>query len=239
MPSSMRSVWLVFAALLAGVVVSSLLWPNDNSAHKQDIVSLRETFSLPHSMSENSDDSKTQHAVVESPPEATNSKLPSLASPPDNQRNTDNEKNAQQELSGFITRVVDGDTVIARLADGELVRVRAIGINTPESVDPRRPVECFGKEAAARAREFLEGREVILRLDPTQGTHDRYGRLLAYIFRDDGLFFNLEMIAEGYAHEYTYRIPHQYQQTFQEVERAAREAQRGLWDPRTCNGNPS
>lgn len=235
---NMPSVWLVLAALLAGVVVPSLQWPHNNSAHEQDIASLRETFSLPHSMSENSDGSKKQHAVVESSPEAINSKLPPLASPPDNQRNTNNEKDAQQELSGLIARVVDGDTVIVRLADGELVRVRAIGIDTPESVDPRRPVECFGKEAAAYARELLEGREVILRLDPTQGTHDRYGRLLAYIFRDDGLFFNLQMIAEGYAHEYTYRIPYQYQQTFQEAQRAAREEQRGLWNPRTCHGKP-
>jgi micrococcal nuclease len=133
----------------------------------------------------------------------------------------------------LVSRVIDGDTLDVE-KDGIRVRVRLIGVDTPETVDPRRPVQCFGKEASLRAKELLEGRLVRLETDPSQGLYDRYDRMLAYVYLSDGTFFNKEMISQGYAHEYTHRSPYRYQPEFKVAERIAREEKRGLWADRVC-----
>lgn len=132
-----------------------------------------------------------------------------------------------------VIRVVDGDTLDVSVRGGE-VRLRMIGENTPETVDPRKPVECFGREASARAKALLSGQSVRVELDSTQGFLDKYGRVLAYVYLPDGTSLNKEMIAEGYAHEYTYRYPYKYQTEFKAAERTAREASIGLWGPGVC-----
>jgi micrococcal nuclease len=132
-----------------------------------------------------------------------------------------------------VVRVVDGDTV--DVSPGG--RIRLIGIDTPETVDPRKPVQCFGREASAKAHKLLDDKTIALEADPSQGERDRYGRLLRYIWLPDGRLFNLEMIAQGYAHEYTYATPYKYQTPFKQAERTAREQNRGLWAPTTCAGN--
>ncbi len=119
-------------------------------------------------------------------------------------------------------RVVDGDTL---LLEGD-ERIRLIGVDTPESVDPRRPVEAFGKEAAAFTRRLAEGRRVRLEFD--QERSDRYGRTLAYVYLEDGTFLNAEIIRQGYGHAYT-RFPFRYSEEFRSYEREAREQRRGLW----------
>ena len=91
-----------------------------------------------------------------------------------------------------------------------------------ETVDPRRPVQCFGKEASAEAKRLLTGARVRIAQDPTQDTRDKYGRLLAYLWLDDGLFFNKHMIEAGYAYEYTYRTPYQYRAEFKAAQKEAR-----------------
>jgi len=135
-----------------------------------------------------------------------------------------------------VVSVVDGDTVKLSI-EGKTQTIRLIGMDTPETVDPRKPVQCFGKEASNKAKELLTGRSVRIETDPSQGTLDKYGRTLGYIFRDDGLFYNKYMIEQGFAHEYTYNIPYKYQSEFKAAEKAARENQRGLWSPDTCNGD--
>ncbi len=131
-------------------------------------------------------------------------------------------------------RVVDGDTVDVEVA-GRRERVRLIGLNTPESVDRRRPVECFGREAARRARELLpEGTRIELEADPSQGEGDRYGRLLRYIRLPDGRNFAELMIAEEYGFEFTYRLPYREQTRFRAAQRQARTEGRGLWAPGVC-----
>lgn len=137
----------------------------------------------------------------------------------------------------IVTNVVDGDTIDVA-ASSEEVRVRLLGINTPESVDPRRPVECFSKEASAYAKELLFGNTVRLETDPTQDDRDRYGRLLRHVFLEDGTHVNLKLVAEGYAHEYTYERAGRYQEILRDAERTARVAQKGLWGPETCSGAP-
>ena len=134
-----------------------------------------------------------------------------------------------------VTQVVDGDTI--KVSNGRTLRL--IGVDTPETVDPRKPVQCFGREASARAHALLDGAEVQLEYDATQGRLDKYGRTLAYVWMADGRLYNETIIAEGYAHEYTYAIPYRYQDAFRAAERSARQAERGLWAPTTCAGDTS
>ena len=138
--------------------------------------------------------------------------------------------------SGVVVRVVDGDTVDVQSPSGVRERVRLVGLDTPETVDPRKPVQCFGQEAAGRARELLEGQPVTLEADPGQGPRDKYGRALAYLWLPDGRNAAEVLIAEGYGVEYTYRLPHNYQAPFRAAQEAARAAGAGLWAPETCAG---
>jgi micrococcal nuclease len=136
-----------------------------------------------------------------------------------------------------VTQVVDGDTIRVSRTGAAPETVRLIGIDTPEVVDPRQPVQCFGREASDHAKELLAGQQVRIEQDPTQDTRDKYGRLLAYVWLEDGTFFNEQMIADGYAKEYTYDHPYEYQAEFRAAEATARDAQLGLWAPDTCNGD--
>jgi len=140
-------------------------------------------------------------------------------------------------LDGAVTRVVDGDTIDVALDSGRIERVRLIGIDTPETVDPRKPVQCFGQEASAHAKELLDGQTVFVELDSSQGDRDRYGRLLAYISLNDGRDFGEAMIADGFAHEYTYDLPYVRQDAYRAAQDRAIAAQAGLWSPATCAGD--
>lgn len=146
-----------------------------------------------------------------------------------------------------VVKVIDGDT-ISIMKNGKTVTLRLIGLDTPETVDPRKPVQCFGKAASDKAKEILTGKTVRLEFDASQGTFDKYGRTLAYVFLADpstslgasGTSFNEYMIAAGYAHEYTYNLPYKYQKEFKAAESHAREEKKGLWaDPPAggCAGN--
>src|ERR1700742_1126862 len=104
---------------------------------------------------------------------------------------------AEPASSGRVVRVVDGDTLRVRLG-GREERVRYIGVDTPESVKPGTPVQCFAKAASAANKRLGPGRAVKLVRDAE--TRDRYGRMLAYVYRaSDGLFVNAELVRGGYA----------------------------------------
>lgn len=143
--------------------------------------------------------------------------------------------NVEEELY-LVTNVVDGDTIDV-IINGQEERLRLIGVDTPETKDPRKPVQCFGVEASSKATELLLNKKVRLEFDSSQSKRDKYNRLLAYIYREDGLFYNKWIIENGYAHEYTYVIPYNYQEEFKTAENYARENQLGLWNPDTCNGS--
>lgn len=132
-----------------------------------------------------------------------------------------------------VVRVIDGDTIVIN-KDGVDESVRLIGIDTPETVHPSKPVQCFGTEASLRTKEWLEGRAVELIVDEGEGERDKYHRLLGYVYRDDGMFINLELIKQGYAYEYTYKTPYKYQEEFKAAEVEARELKRGLWADGVC-----
>lgn len=124
-----------------------------------------------------------------------------------------------------VTRVVDGDTIIL---DGS-ERVRLIGVDTPESVDPRRPVQAFGKEAAEFTRVLLDGKTVNLVYEGNR--RDRYGRTLAYVYTPDGTLANAAIIREGYGSAYT-KYPFSKMDEFRRLELEARHDGRGLWGAR-------
>ena len=129
-----------------------------------------------------------------------------------------------------VQKVIDGDTVEIQY-NGELTSVRLIGIDTPETVHPTKPAGAFGKEASAFTRNLLLGESVYLRFD--REMRDKYGRLLAYLYRaPDGLFVNLEIVRQGYGHAYT-RYPFKHMELFRHYEHRAREAGKGLWDRTT------
>ena len=135
-----------------------------------------------------------------------------------------------------VVKVIDGDTIQVNVR-GKTERIRLIGIDAPELVDPRRPVECLGREAAEYTRELLRGKNVRIETDPSQDERDRYGRLLAYVFLEDGTHVNLELIRQGYAHEYTYETPYTFQSQFKQAQLEAQTQQKGLWAPGACDIN--
>ncbi len=132
-----------------------------------------------------------------------------------------------------VIRVVDGDTIDVWWNDKN-TRVRLIGVDTPETVDPRRPVECYGKEASRFASETLTGISVTLVGDASQGEVDTYGRYLFYVYLPDGTLFNELLIREGFAREYTYQTAYRSQHAFRDAEADARQALLGLWAPDVC-----
>jgi len=136
-----------------------------------------------------------------------------------------------------LKKIVDGDTIDVILNATKSSTVRLIGINTPEVVDPRRPVQCFGKEASQKAKDLMKKGDIVyLKGDVTQADVDKYNRLLRYVWLSDGTFFNLKMIADGYAYEYTYDIAYLYQNQFKQAQATAQKTKLGLWADSTCKG---
>lgn len=135
-----------------------------------------------------------------------------------------------------VIRVVDGDTFVF-IADGATneEKVRMLGINTPESVDPRRPVQCFGHEASAFAKTLLEGHRVRLEEDPQADNIDKYGRFLRNVILDDGRDVNLFLVQEGYAQAYlSFPLNKARKAEIRRAEAKAKSEQKGLWNPATC-----
>lgn len=138
------------------------------------------------------------------------------------------------EISAKVVYVVDGDTVKVLINNKEDT-VRLIGIDSPEVLDERKPVQCFGREASSKAKEILTGKAIVLESDPTQENRDEYGRLLRYVFLGNQNFNKL-MISEGYAREYTFKgNSYKYQSEFKNAEEKARENGKGLWANNVCD----
>ncbi len=133
-----------------------------------------------------------------------------------------------------VTRVVDGDTIAVTVKnppDGLFTRerVRLVGVDTPETVHPSKPVQFFGKEASAFTKAALSKKTVRLAFDRT--LRDRYGRLLAYVYTEKGRCFNAELVEKGYGHAYT-AFPFQFLEEFRALQKKARESKAGLWGAR-------
>jgi len=154
---------------------------------------------------------------------------PSLAAPPS--------PRATDPATARVLRVVDGDTVVVA-CDSRPITVRLIGVDTPETVHPRKPVERFGREASAFLKALIHGKSVRIEYEPGPSRLDKYGRTLAYLYLEPGgLCVNREIIARGYGHAYT-RYPFAFLDDFRAAERNARERQLGLWAPDPTPAEP-
>ena len=134
---------------------------------------------------------------------------------------------------GIVKKVIDGDTI--ELETGE--KIRYIGIDTPETKHPNKPVQCFGREASQKNKELVEGKEILLEKDISDT--DRYGRFLRYIYlpnpeaTDEAIFVNEYMVEQGYALLLTYPPDIKYDAILKDAQTQAREEKRGLWG--SCN----
>jgi len=129
--------------------------------------------------------------------------------------------------NGRVVKVVDGDTIHVLVADRR-EKVRYIGVDTPETKHPAKGQQCYGPAASAFNERLVGGQRVRLEHDVEE--RDRYGRLLAYIYRErDGLFVNAELARLGYAQPLTIAPDVRHAERFVALARSARRAGRGLW----------
>lgn len=146
----------------------------------------------------------------------------------------DKEKNGcedgKQEVP--ILRVIDGDTIDVD-CKGKRERIRIIGVNTPETVHPLKPIECFGKEASNKMKGLLQDKKVIIKTGQGSGDRDKYGRLLRYV-ELNGEDVGAKMIREGFAFSYR-KYPHERLEEYNKLERQARENGVGLWAEGICD----
>lgn len=126
-----------------------------------------------------------------------------------------------------VVRVVDGDTIDVTV-DGREERVRLIGIDTPETVKPNTPVECYGPEASEHTKELLPPGTPV-RLERDLVARDDYGRLLSYVFRTDGLFVNRDLVDNGFARPLPIKPNLAYDDVFEQGAHDAKAAGFGLW----------
>jgi micrococcal nuclease len=131
-----------------------------------------------------------------------------------------------------VAQVIDGDAIDVTVSATETVRVRFIGVDTPD----KQPPECFQPEAFARTRDLLAGHAVLLEADPNLPDEDEYGQLLRYVWRQDGMLINLELLSGGYGFVFEQYDAVKYQGFFQAALAAAQQETRGLWAPAACNG---
>jgi len=135
----------------------------------------------------------------------------------------------QTSAQGFyqVAEVVDGDTIRV-IVDGKVEPVRLLAIDTPETKDPRKAVQCFGQAASNKMNELVSGKSVRLERDTTQPDRDKYKRLLRYVYLQDGTDAGAQMIKQGYAFAYT-RFPSDKLDEYRGYEKQARETNQGLW----------
>lgn len=126
-----------------------------------------------------------------------------------------------------VVRFDDGDTIAVDM-EGKTETIRFIGVDTPETHDPRKPVQCYGKTASAFTKQLIGDSPVRLEADPLSGNRDRYDRLLRYIYLPNGTLVNEALVTGGYAFAIT-GFPHTKMDDFVRDEAAAKVEQRGLW----------
>ena len=142
-----------------------------------------------------------------------------------------NAANASKQVNDqklyLVSSVTDGDTIKV-IIDGNIEKVRLLGIDTPETKDPRKPVQCFGVEASNYAKSILLGQYVRLDTDPSQGDRDKYNRLLRYVYLENGVDVNANLIENGYAVAYV-RYPVNKLDSYKELQEKAKANSVGLW----------
>ena len=139
----------------------------------------------------------------------------------------------EAKLSGpyEVVKVTDGDTINV-MVDGAKVKIRIIGIDTPETVSTSDPIQCFGPESSAYAEKIFEDSSVFLEYDDSQGLLDKYDRTLAHVWTEDKTLYAAEAIRNGFGREYTYSADYEYKGMYLENQSKAKASSSGLWG--TC-----
>lgn len=132
-----------------------------------------------------------------------------------------------------VVHIVDGDTIDVEI-NGKKERVRLLGINTPESVDPRKEVECFGLEASSKMKDLVSGESVRLESDDSQANRDKYDRLLRYVYLRDGSFVNEVLVREGFAERFYSNPRCEQAEVLQAALMFAKDEGLGLWAEGAC-----
>ena len=140
---------------------------------------------------------------------------------------TPNSIDAQAAPLVRVVRVIDGDTIEVCCVGWKRESIRYIGINTPETHHPTKGVEAYGKEAAEANARLVSNKTIRLEFDVQE--RDRHGRLLAYVYLEDGTFVNARLVEQGYAQVMTVPPNVKYQDLFLKLQQDARTASRGLW----------
>lgn len=202
---------ITFVALCAFGIIYAVRWASYNIQNSQ----------------------KYNPSVISEEPGGSNQVLPEAA--PDNEEQQGNNSDDSMEVLEpdgtphfVVSHVRDGDTIEVLYGDNQAQAIRLIGVDTPETVHPEKPIECFGPEASDYTKQKLLGRDVGVELDSSQGDYDSYNRILAYVYLD-GENFNLDLIKNGYGYEYTYNTAYKYQKEFKEAEGYAMTRGLGLW----------
>lgn len=133
---------------------------------------------------------------------------------------------------GVVEDIVDGDTIKVRI-DGKLETVRLAGIDTPETRDPNKPVECYGPEASAEVKRLLLGANIVLRSDTKQPNRDRFDRLLRFVYTGSDIDVNGYLVANGFAKVYV-SAESDNQSLYLQLESEARRSELGLWSAKNC-----
>ena len=132
-----------------------------------------------------------------------------------------------------VTRVIDWDTI--EISSGwNTEKIRLIWIDTPETVDTSKPIQCFGEEASKKTTQLLLNKKISIANDETQNDKDIYDRLLRYVYTENWTFINERLIKNWYAMEYTYKTAYKYQSSFKAAEQSARENKSWLWADNVC-----
>lgn len=216
-----KSILLALVSLFVFTAFAGMLTPNESKEVEKVILSYLE---------EEVEVEEVDEFVVESAPNPK----PQVQSATTSVEKEVTEGGVENERILYpVVRVIDGDTIVIN-KNGVNESVRLIGIDTPETVHSTKPIQCFGIEASKKTKEWLEGAQVELIIDEGEGERDKYRRLLGYIYREDGMFINLELIKQGFAYEYTYEDPYQYQAEFMAAQTLAESERRGLWADDAC-----
>ena len=140
------------------------------------------------------------------------------------------------QANATVVRVVDGDTIVAKLdAEPGDWKIRLLGVDTPETVDPRKPVQCMGKQASDFTKKLLTGKRVRLEADPQADERDKYDRLLRNVLLEDGTDVNARLVREGYAHAYlSFPLTPARKVELRGLQEQAKADRVGLWNPAIC-----
>ncbi len=142
---------------------------------------------------------------------------------------------SQNPSTYTVTKFYDGDTIAINM-NGSIEKVRLIGVDTPETHDPRKAVQCFGQAGADFTKNLIGDQKLRLEADPINQNRDRYNRLLRYVYLPDGRLVNAEIIKQGYGFAYL-SFPFTKSDEFRQLQTEAREQNRGLWN--SCTPSPN